>query len=130
MSRPKGSRSRFRWTTFLDIQGVFLAAGVTPTDAEVNAVLEMPYASRMDWGLRLNGLCVFCRSKNDTDQRLCSGCAATHRDRTNAIHQRRKKRKACPYCGGRLGRFKWACDRCADRKNELRKIRRANGVKA
>jgi DnaJ-class molecular chaperone len=103
---------------------VFRLAGITPSEADVEAVLEKPYASRMVWGLNLMGLCAFCRGENDTAGAMCSSCAGKHRVKMLDRHRRRKSRGTCPYCGDRLGKLNWACDKCAKKKNEARNLRR------
>jgi hypothetical protein len=64
------------------------------------------------------GRCIWCKRR--TTLVLCRHCAATQRERYEAL----REAGLCTRCGASADDHSWACEPCRDRINERRRERR------
>jgi hypothetical protein len=58
------------------------------------------------------GRCYKCRKRKLFTSSLCRRCNALHRKLVQAQRNRRRLRRSCVACGGRISRLQRNCDRC------------------
>lgn len=76
---------------------------------------------------RINGICISCRVRPIDYTRStshCSVCLDKQNDCQYKLHSDRRRNNKCIQCGNYTIDGKSLCERCSERKNEIRRVKK------